>query len=117
MEKFLEVVFFSATLVYILVETNALEEYLKLFLKVIRSKHDLFVSEFPGFSLLERLRLKYPDNFFTALAVCPTCITVWIAGLSSLIFVRFDIFMAGAAVYCAWVLYMFMVLLVKKNNS
>jgi len=108
----------SVVLIYLLLETDALYEYLKLFriTKILKIEKPYleFKVKFEYFNFLKYL-LIHKNNFITRLVNCPICLSIWINVIFYLI-TGFS-FYVFYSIYITWVLYFFIKILVKHLDE
>ena len=97
---------FSTVVAYVWINTDAFIEYVKVF----RLGPFFNIEEYEEKNAKMGASLTYPDflcfqnsNFFTRLASCPVCVTVWIQ-IAMFVF-HFNLGLLFSSIYISWILY------------
>jgi len=117
----IEPICFIAVLIYVLCDTSALEQYLKLTFHLLKRPNELINPKVDmGLPLISRLRLKYGSGisgFFVNLLECPICLIVWIGSFLGVLKYGFEIDKWCVVIVGSWWTYLATRFLVKASNK
>ena len=113
---YFDLLFLVPIITYILLDTNAVVEYSKLF-KLKFFHYQEYFAQNKSFPLnyQEFLLLKY-DNFWTELFSCSICLSVWLNIIGYLIF-WLNFRNIGFNIFFSWILYFWLKSFIKKSNE
>jgi hypothetical protein len=110
----------SAVVVYIILNTNAVFEYLDFLFKFQIIKDFKKFNESNKFFFLDYLHTRYA-NFFTNLLTCPICLGTWLGFcfnfFGKLVFGGKIDLGFGVSIFISWVLYFILIRLANEPNN
>ena len=110
-----------ATVLYVVSDTSAPEEYYRLYCQVFKKESKVLNPNdkewYASIPFLDRAVFLNKDNFWLRLISCPICLGTWVAVLFNLILFDFNLLHWGATIFFGWVFYILLKILVKCNNK
>ncbi len=117
----IESICFVAAIIYILCDTSALEQYLRLIFSLFKIKSELVNPSLDmGLPFISRLRLKYQSGvsvFFVNLLECPICLSVWVCSFLGVLKFGLDVEKIATLIVGSWWTYLVTRFLVKSANK
>jgi hypothetical protein len=116
-----ETICLVAAITYILCDTSALEQYLKVILGIFKMNSEVVNPKLDmGLPLISRLRLKYTKGisaFFVNLLECPICLSVWLSVFFGVLKFGYETDRLAVVVVGSWWAYLSTRILVKASNK